>query len=115
MSSNVIHLESSFEDIENTALENNLSIVLKFSSKWCLPCKVISPLFEELSKTYEDKGIFLHVDVEEHDDVAEKFNVRGMPTFIVLKPNNKGTFDKVGELVGANTVELKKLVSTHLV
>lgn len=54
--------------------------IVYFTAKWCPPCKMISPVYDELSAKYE--GIeFAKVDVDELDETAAKAGVRSMPTF----------------------------------
>jgi len=62
-------------------------VVIDFFATWCGPCKVIAPKFEELSKAYPSIA-FLKVDVDEAAELAEKFNIRAMPTFVFLLNGN---------------------------
>jgi len=82
-------------------------IVIDFYATWCGPCKMIAPHMEEMSKTMEDV-VFLKVDVDECEDIAEEYKVTAMPTFVFLK---KG--EQVTVLTGANVEKLKDLVNTH--
>lgn len=59
-------------------------VVIDFFATWCGPCKVIAPKFEELSKLYPTIT-FLKVDVDESGELAEKYNIRAMPTFVFLR------------------------------
>lgn len=81
--------------------------VLYFTATWCGPCKQISPFIEELDKNSEILNVkFLKIDVDEADDLCEKFEVQSMPTFIFLdKEQNVSDI-----LVGAN----KELLSEKI-
>jgi thioredoxin 1 len=59
-------------------------VVIDFFATWCGPCKVIAPKFEELSKLFPAIA-FLKVDVDESAELAEKFDIRAMPTFVFLR------------------------------
>lgn len=81
--------------------------MIDFHAQWCGPCKVIGPKFVELSKEVTDV-VFLKVDVDESEDIAEEYDISSMPTFVFIK--NK---TKIDQLVGANYEALKELVTKH--
>ncbi|MBI2667470.1 thioredoxin [Candidatus Woesearchaeota archaeon] len=59
-------------------------IIIDFWADWCYPCKEMSPLFEEISK--EIKGLkFAKIDVDEEPEIASRFGVMSIPTFLLLK------------------------------
>ncbi|KYN44617.1 Thioredoxin-2, partial [Trachymyrmex septentrionalis] len=62
---------------------NNL-VVIDFFAVWCGPCKMIGPLIEELSKEMLDV-VFLKIDVDECEDIAAKYEITSMPTFVFIK------------------------------
>jgi thioredoxin 1 len=59
-------------------------VVLDFFATWCGPCQRVAPAFVELA-TRMPKVTFLKVDVDDATELAELFNIRAMPTFIVLR------------------------------
>lgn len=59
-------------------------VVIDFFATWCGPCKHIAPKFVELSAMFPSVS-FLKVDVDESSELAEKFDIRAMPTFVFLK------------------------------
>ena len=63
--------------------------VIKFSAPWCMPCKALAPVFEKIKQDYKDTDIKFHfLDVEnDPENLAEKFNVRSVPTVVFLKDN----------------------------
>jgi thioredoxin 1 len=96
--SNSAAFDAKLEEAESTGK----IVVVDFTATWCGPCRLIAPIFAELSKKYENL-IFLKVDVDEVQEVTSKWEVRAMPTFIFIK--NKKQVDKI---VGANREELEK-------
>jgi thioredoxin 1 len=81
--------------------------VLYFTATWCGPCKQISPFIQELDKNSEILNVkFLKIDVDEADDLCEKFEVQSMPTFIFLDKEQNVT----DSLIGAN----KELLSEKI-
>ncbi|MBU1132758.1 thioredoxin [Patescibacteria group bacterium] len=71
--------------------------LIDFYADWCGPCKVMGPIFEELEKEYEGKVAFEKVDVEAEQDVASKFGIMSIPTFVILK-DEKETDRKTGAM-----------------
>ncbi len=59
--------------------------LLDFYADWCGPCHVMAPIFAEAEKMFEGKITFKKVDVEADPDMAVKFGVAGIPTFVILK------------------------------
>jgi thioredoxin 1 len=86
---------------------SNKVIVVDFTATWCGPCRLMAPIFTELSKKY-DQLIFLKVDVDEVQDVTSEMEVRAMPTFMFIH-NGK----QIHKIVGANKEELEKKVEQY--
>ncbi len=70
-------------------------VIVDFYADWCMPCKMMGPIFEDLSKDYAGKLTFLKLDTEKETALAEKFEVQGIPMLLVLK---KG--QEIGRLIG---------------
>ncbi|CAM6110559.1 unnamed protein product [Calypogeia fissa] len=77
-------------------------VVVDFTATWCGPCRHMAPIFAELSRKYADL-IFVKVDVDQLQEVAAKWDVQAMPTFVFIKDKNL-----VHKIVGANKDELEK-------
>jgi len=58
-------------------------VVVDFYATWCPPCKAMSPILEELSNEMNEVT-FLKVDVDTHEDLVRQYEIRSMPTFVVL-------------------------------
>lgn len=69
-------------------------VVIDFFATWCGPCKMIAPQIEEMDKTMDDV-VFLKVDVDEAEDVAQEYNITAMPTFIFIKSSKKVSMETV--------------------
>lgn len=59
--------------------------VLDFWAEWCGPCKVISPIIEELSQEYGSQAVIGKVNVDYNSGVAIKYGIRNIPTVLFLK------------------------------
>ena len=71
------------KDNFNKEIENGI-ILIDFFAKWCGPCKMISPILEELSNEIMDVS-FCKVDVDESSDLAANFGVLSIPTLLLFK------------------------------
>ncbi len=60
-------------------------VVVDFFATWCGPCKMLTPVFEELSAELDGKAKFAKVDIDESSDIAAKFQVVSVPTVKVFK------------------------------
>lgn len=67
----------------NTSIESGVSIV-DFFATWCGPCKMLAPVFEELSGEMNEANFF-KVDVDQALDVARKYSITTVPTMIIFK------------------------------
>ena len=68
-----------------TELTANSLAVCDFSATWCGPCRMMAPVFEEVSEEYNGKCTFVNVDTDDQPKLASDFRIMYVPTFIVLK------------------------------
>lgn len=61
--------------------------IIDFYAAWCGPCRMFSPVFEEVSDEYFGKVDFYKVNVEEEEELAALFNVRSIPTIVFIPTN----------------------------
>ena len=69
----------------NEFIKSNEFVLVDFWADWCMPCIMMAPVIEDISKKLEPKGIkFAKVDVSENQGLAAKYNVRSIPNFILF-------------------------------
>ena len=76
--------------------QSDLPVLIDFWAEWCMPCKMVAPVVEELAQAYDGKLKVGKVDVDAEGDLAARFNVMSIPTIIVFKGG-----EVVGQRVGA--------------
>lgn len=72
-------------NFEQEVMNESGLVVIDFWAPWCGPCKMLTPIFEELNNEYGDKVIFGKVNVDENPSIANKFRIASIPTLIFMK------------------------------
>ena len=96
---------SSFDKfLENT----DLPVLVDFWADWCMPCRVMAPVMEELARDYAGKAMFARVNVDENPEVASRYSIMSIPHFIIFK--NSRPAERIVGAVGRGPLEdaLKK-------
>lgn len=84
------------DDSFKQEVENNPApILVDFWAEWCMPCRALAPVLDELATEFNGKVRFAKINVDECRDVPARFGVRGIPTLILFQAGQK-----VNELVG---------------
>ena len=86
-------------------LSSNKVVLADFWATWCGPCKAMGPSIDELAAEYEGQALIGKVDVEENNDLAEKYAIRSVPTLIFFKDGEM--VDKVVGLQSKAAIEAK--------
>jgi thioredoxin 1 len=72
------------DEFERVIAKSESPLVVDFYADWCGPCKVVSPIIEELSKEYAGRVSFAKVDTDDNQDLAARYNVMGIPTVMIF-------------------------------
>ena len=97
------------EEFDKILSSEKKKIIVDTWTPTCGPCKSISPYFETLSEQFGDKLRFLSINIEEESEIAQRYMITGVPTFIVFKdgkPHNS--------FVGATRKKLLKFIEEAL-
>ena len=60
-------------------------LVIDFWAVWCGPCRILSPVVDELAKEYEGRATIAKCNVDDCEDVAARFGIRNIPTLVFVK------------------------------
>ncbi|XP_052202231.1 thioredoxin-like protein CXXS1 [Diospyros lotus] len=95
---------ASWDSYLSQATNQGCPVVAHFTASWCIPSVAMNPFFEQLASTHPDV-LFLTVDVDELKEVAATYEVKAMPTFLLIKEGSA-----VDKLVGANPEVVKRSI-----
>jgi len=75
---------STKEEFQKEVLESEKPVIIDFWAEWCGPCRMLGPIFEELSKERDDI-IFVKIDVDEAQEIASDYNIMSIPAILLIK------------------------------
>ncbi|MBE7034995.1 MAG: thioredoxin [Ruminococcaceae bacterium] len=73
------------ENFKQTVLEADKPVLVDFWASWCGPCRMVSPLIDQLAEDYAGKAVVGKVNIDEQGPLAMDYNVMTIPTIIVFK------------------------------
>lgn len=73
------------QNFEQDALKSDKPVVVDFWATWCAPCRIVSPIIDELAKEYEGKVRVGKLNVDENQNTASRFSIMSIPTVMIFK------------------------------
>ena len=103
-------LEVNGENFEEKVLKSDIPVLVDFWAEWCMPCRMISPIMDELSTEYEGKVKFAKVNVDDNAELATNLQILSIPVLILFRNGKELT-----RITGANPKEyIKKEIDTAI-
>ena len=85
------------DSVEQEVLQAGVPVLVDYWADWCGPCKMISPILDEVAKEYAGKLKVCKLNIDENQATPPKFGIRGIPTLMIFKNGNVEA-TKVGAL-----------------
>ena len=91
-------------NFEEEVLKSDKPVLIDFWASWCGPCRMMSPVIDEIAEEMKDEVKVCKINIDEEQNLAVKYNVMSIPTFIVFKNGTEvdrsvGVQDK-SEIIG---------------
>jgi thioredoxin 1 len=97
-------------NFEAEVLKAPLPTLVDFWAVWCGPCRAIAPAVEQLAKEYKGKLKVAKMNIDDHQQVPQKYDIRSIPTLLIFKNGQV-----VGQIVGAvPKAKIEDAVKKHL-
>ncbi|CAM4382439.1 thioredoxin TrxA [Bordetella muralis] len=82
---------------DTDVIKSGQPVLVDYWAAWCGPCKMIAPLLEEVASEYAGRLTVAKLNVDENQDTAAKYGIRGIPTLMLFK-DGQAAATKVGAL-----------------
>ncbi len=75
------------DNFNEVVMQSELPVLLDFYAGWCGPCKILSPIIDELAEEYDGKALVAKVNTELNPKLSQHFKIKSIPTIYII---NKG-------------------------
>ena len=73
------------QNFDQVVLDSETPVIVDFWADWCVPCKSMEPMLEEMSDLMGGKLRFAKVDVDQHRELAIRYEVKSLPTLLIFE------------------------------
>jgi thioredoxin 1 len=94
-------MKSSFKDI----ISSQTPVLVDFHADWCGPCKMLAPILKQVKEQLGDSVKIIKIDVDKNQQIASKYQVRGVPTMLLFK-NGKQLWRQSGVLQKNDIIQI---------
>jgi len=103
-------LDVTKDTFEREVLKNHLPVLVDFWAPWCGPCRIVGPALDKLSSEYTTKLKFTKLNVDDNQEIAAQYDVRGIPCMIIFSKGNE-----MDRIIGAYPeIELRRKIDLIL-
>ena len=77
-------MNTNTNSFENDVLRSEMPVLVDFFATWCGPCRMMSPVLDQVAGSYEGRAKVLKVDIDEAPELAERYGITAVPTLILF-------------------------------
>lgn len=81
-------IEVTEENFDNEVLKSEKPVIIDFNANWCGPCRMLSPILEEVA-TENDSLKIVSINIDNEDELASKYKVVSIPCLVLIKNGNE--------------------------
>jgi thioredoxin 1 len=98
------------QNFETEVLKSSVPVLVDFWAAWCAPCRMLSPVVEQIAEKYDGKAKVVKLNVDENTLTSGKYNIKGIPTLLLFKDG------VIKESIVGNTTKdtISKMIDNHL-
>ena len=89
----------------NQIINQNKIVLVDFFAEWCGPCKMMAPILEQVKNQLQEKVTIIKVDVDKNQAIAQKLQIRGVPTMVIYK-SGKQLWRQSGVVQASDLVQI---------
>jgi thioredoxin 1 len=78
-------IEFTSKNFESEVVKSDKPVVVDYWAEWCGPCRIFSPIIDDVSKQYEGKVKFGKLNTDENSDIAARYNIMSIPTVLLFE------------------------------
>lgn len=108
MSQDIMHVGD--QNFKKEVLDSDQLVAVDFYAQWCMPCKILTPILEEVASGYSGKVKFAKLDIDDARDTSMQNKIMGVPSILFFKDGKE-----VGRIIGLKKKEEIQTVIDNLV
>ncbi|MDF1851883.1 MAG: thioredoxin [Verrucomicrobiales bacterium] len=100
-------IELNSENFDSTISGAEVPVLVDFHASWCGPCKMLSPVIEQVAETQDGEAIVAKVDIDDARDIAQRYRITSVPSLVVFRNGEP--------VAGARGVQTKAAIEALIV
>lgn len=72
------------DDFDKEVVNSKVPVLVDFWAEWCAPCKMLTPILEDISGELKNKIVVVKVNLDENQELAMKYSIRSIPTLLLF-------------------------------